>query len=283
MDVAAAVARRGGVARTQELRDAGISARQLAAAVRFRGVDRLRVGWFAVPGLADEIKRAHALGGRPACATVAALHGLWMLDDPGLHVEVVHTQSRLRIPSGRLVRVHWTEAPVGRDRRGQPIDVALIQMAACAPRLTAICAIDSALHRELVTFGQLARAVEATSRAAEVLTWCNASAESGVESIFRVRAAEAGHSFRVQVPTGAGRADFLFGDRLMVEVDGSEFHSGHKAFVADRERDAWHMAVGYSVLRLTYAQVVHRWHEVESTLGMLLARGEHLDRSRIRR
>jgi very-short-patch-repair endonuclease len=68
----------------------------------------------------------------------------------------------------------------------------------------------------------------------------------------------------------------------MVEVDGSEFHSGHAAFLADRERDAWHAAIGFRVVRLTYAQVVHRWHEVHDLLRLLHRRGEHLDRAGIR-
>lgn len=77
--------------------------------------------------------------------------------------------------------------------------------------------------------------------------------------------------------------DFLFGDRLIVEVDGSEFHSGHAAFVSDRERDAWHTAIGFKVVRLTYEQVVHRWEEVESLLRMLHARRAHLHASRFRK
>ena len=92
----------------------------------------------------------------------------------------------------------------------------------------------------------------------------------------------AGYRFRTQVVIPGGRVDFLFGDRLVVEVDGSEFHSGHDAFVADRERDAWHTAIGYGVVRFTYGQVVHRWEEVESVLRLLHARGEHLARARMR-
>jgi very-short-patch-repair endonuclease len=66
-------------------------------------------------------------------------------------------------------------------------------------------------------------------------------------------------------------------------VDGAEHHAGTDAFRRDRERDAWHAALGYRPMRFTYDQVVNRWAEVESVLRLLLQRGEHLDRSRIRR
>ena len=121
-----------------------------------------------------------------------------------------------------------------------------------------------------------------TAMAPRILRLCDGSAESGVETIFRLRASESGFRFRTQVRLTGSRVDFLFGDRLIVEVDGSEHHAGHDAFVSDRERDAWHAASGYYVVRLTYDQVVHRWHEVESLLRILHARGEHRSRSRIR-
>lgn len=244
-------------------------------------LERLRVGWFALPASPQAVKDAHRVGGRPACVTVADLHGLWLLDRRGLHVEVTDTQSRLRSPAGTDLRLHWTEHPDGSERRGQPLVTALAQMSTCLSRLEVISAIDSALHRRLVSVAQLSRAMGSARNA--TLGACDGRAESGVESIFRVRASEAGYVFRTQVPTGGWRLDFLFGDRLAVEVDGSEFHSGHEAFVRDRERDAWHAAVGYHVLRFTYDQVIYRWHEVASVLQLMHSRGEHLGRSRIRR
>ena len=243
-------------------------------------LERLRVGWFALPDTPPVVKDAHRVGGRPACVTVADLHDLWLLERRDLHVEVNDTQSRLRLPDIGF-RLHWTGRPDGSDRRGQPLATALAQMSTCRSRLEVISAVDSALHRRLVSAAELSRAMG--SARAEFLGACDGRAESGVESIFRVRASEAGYVFRTQVPTGRWRLDFLFGDRLAVEVDGSEFHSGHEAFVRDRERDAWHAAVGYHVLRFTYEQVIHRWHEVASVLHLMHTRGEHLGRSRIRR
>ncbi len=56
-----------------------------------------------------------------------------------------------------------------------------------------------------------------------------------------------------------GRVDFLFrGARLVVEVDGAEFHDGLVDRRRDEARDARLTAVGWRVLRFRWADVVDR-------------------------
>jgi very-short-patch-repair endonuclease len=43
--------------------------------------------------------------------------------------------------------------------------------------------------------------------------------------------------------------------RLIVEIDGYEFHGGRRAFATDRARDAAHVAAGYRVIRFTAVQL----------------------------
>jgi very-short-patch-repair endonuclease len=43
--------------------------------------------------------------------------------------------------------------------------------------------------------------------------------------------------------------------RLIVEVDGYDFHRGRRAFETDRRRDATHVAAGYRVIRFTAIQL----------------------------
>ncbi len=164
---------------------------------------------------------------------------------------------------------------------GQPLDLALAHMVACLSELEAVCAIDSALQSGATTLARIAQHL--SSRARPLLLLCDSRAESGVETVFRLRAQRSGFEFRVQQPLPGGRVDFVIGERLLIEVDGSEHHSGHHEFVRDRERDALHKALGYSVIRFTYDQVINRWHEVESVLSLMLGRGEHFWPPRIRR
>jgi very-short-patch-repair endonuclease len=52
------------------------------------------------------------------------------------------------------------------------------------------------------------------------------------------------------------RADFLWAQqRLIVEVDGFQFHGHRYAFERDRKRDAAHVLAGYRVIRITWRQL----------------------------
>jgi very-short-patch-repair endonuclease len=274
VDPALVAARAGGIIRTRELRSAGCTAAQLARAVQRGDLQRLRIGWLGLPELPPDVVAAHRLGGRPACASIASVHGLWMLSDAGLHLEVPrHTGLAAARERQAGVTVHWAGSEPLQPRHGQPLHEALAVMASCRPALEVLCAVDSALNRRLVSLTQLR--LRPGERWHRILDRVDPAAESGVETIFRIRAQAAGYRLRTQVPVPGGRVDFVLGERLVVETDGSEFHSGHERFLHDRERDAWLAALGYYVVRLTYGQVVHRWHEVESLLRLLHARGEH--------
>ena len=57
-------------------------------------------------------------------------------------------------------------------------------------------------------------------------------------------------------PIGRYRADFLWPDhKLVVEVDGYQFHGHRQAFERDRRKDQALLAAGYRVLRVTWRQL----------------------------
>jgi very-short-patch-repair endonuclease len=59
--------------------------------------------------------------------------------------------------------------------------------------------------------------------------------------------------------------------RLVVEIDGYEFHGGRRAFETDRKRDAAHVAAGYRVIRFTADQLEHEPLIVIGQLSAALA------------
>lgn len=68
--------------------------------------------------------------------------------------------------------------------------------------------------------------------------------------------------------------DFLWrAERLVVEVDGFEYHSGPAAFERDRRRDAELAAAGLRVVRVTWRQLTERREQVLARLVQALARG----------
>jgi very-short-patch-repair endonuclease len=78
----------------------------------------------------------------------------------------------------------------------------------------------------------------------------------------------------VNVRLGRYEVDFLWRDaRLVVELDGYEFHSTREAFERDRARDADLQSRSFRVLRFTWRQVRDSPKEVARTVRELLAAG----------
>lgn len=79
----------------------------------------------------------------------------------------------------------------------------------------------------------------------------SAASGSGAESHFIEELVAQGLEFRQQVAfPGVGHIDFLVAGRLVVEVDGYEFHSSKEQFELDRARDATLLGRGHPTLRI---------------------------------
>ena len=66
-------------------------------------------------------------------------------------------------------------------------------------------------------------------------------------------------------------ADFLWPDcKLIVEVDGYQFHGHRQAFEHDRKRDAAHALAGYMVIRVTWIQLTREPMAVAVTIARAL-------------
>lgn len=60
-------------------------------------------------------------------------------------------------------------------------------------------------------------------------------------------------------------------ERLIVEVDGFEYHGSRPAFERDRRRDGRLLAAGYRVLRVTWRQIVEEPEQVVALIAAALA------------
>lgn len=97
-------------------------------------------------------------------------------------------------------------------------------------------------------------------------------AESGTETITRYFLRRLGLRVEVLVPIdGLGTVDLLVEGRLIVELDGKEFHDPTDAFENDRRRDLVAAAHRYRSLRFTWSQVLFTWDEVERAILATLA------------
>ncbi len=258
----------------EQLRSAGVSKRRVAAAVTDGRLVVVRRGHYAITGAPPDLVRAARVGGLATATTASAELGLWTPPDPRLHVAVPRGIGRLRDPDDPQrpftrrpdVCIHWTDGLGGTDlpHRIVPIVLLLEHVLRDLPPAMALTVVDSALnHRMLRPDGLRSLIAALPARLAAVVRCADASSESGLETITRYLLRLAGLRVETQVSiAGLGRVDLLVEGRLIVELDGWEFHGDEKAFEADRRRDTIAAAGRYRVLRFTYRQVMFEWPSV---------------------
>ncbi len=100
-------------------------------------------------------------------------------------------------------------------------------------------------------------------------------ADSGIESIPRVRLAQRGVAMIPQVVVDGHRVDGLVGERLVLQFDGFGPHRSRKQRNKDLREDARLVRRGYVVLRFGRDAVVHEWPMIESAVLSIIAQGRH--------
>jgi len=259
------IRRRGGIARGSDLQQLGFSRTTLARAVRGGEVDRLRDGVFAAGPIAPDVRAAVAHGGALSCASVLTELGIWVLPDvTGPHVW---------LGAGRHGHAHPHCDCVPHYYRGTPplgrtdLETALRHLRLCAGDEAFFAAFESAWRRRLLPLAARRRIREALPFSARWLVdLARHDADSGLESLLRLRLHVIGLRLECQVRIdGVGRVDFVVG-RLIIEVDGRENHDGVVKRHKDLVRDAAAARLEYRTLRFDYAHVVHDWPSVQAAI-----------------
>jgi very-short-patch-repair endonuclease len=154
--------------------------------------------------------------------------------------------------------------------RGLPVSTPMrtaVDLARQLPPPDALAVLDAACRRGGVPTGGLRRELKLLGRPKTTLiaALVNPQRASVYESLFFLLMAQA----QVATPqcqfvvrrraVFIGRADFAWPHRMViVEIDGFEFHSDQKAFVADRRRQNLMVNEGWRVLRFTPADLLLR-------------------------
>jgi very-short-patch-repair endonuclease len=285
---------------TAELRARGRTTRDIARAVAEGSVIRVRPGWFARVGADQDLVRAVRVGGAATAHTAARFRGLWTPPDlpgesfrrrpatarPILRVAVPRTTTtaRLRDPddvdlplSGRQdVVTYWSDPSMlgaARPHGVVPVLTMLRDLFRTESPERALAVVDSALrHRHLRRSDLHALAAMLPAHLAPVVAQADARAQSGTETIARFLLRAAGLSVEPQAEiTGVGHVDLLVEGRLIVELDGREWHDADEAFEEDRRRDLVATIGRYRVLRFSWYRVLFCWPEVEAAVFAALA------------
>lgn len=122
-------ARHGGVFFTDEAYAGGDTQSILYWAVAYGSIIRPRRGVYCDPRLPPEVIRALRIGGRLACASALAHHGVEP-DPVELHVAVAGNASRLG-DSGPGVVIHWSRRRLAGDRVAVSVEEAHRQASRC--------------------------------------------------------------------------------------------------------------------------------------------------------
>lgn len=264
MDIRGILERHHGVARTRTILASGSSAKELTQAWDDGIVDRVRKGVYALDRRAD-VAVAAAHGGALGCITALRECGVWVMSD----------DTRLHVAVGGNGRVHPHPDCTCVDHHDSPITVlgrvdperALLQAAVCLGDEAFFAAYESAWRLGLLTRDARRRLAERLPRARRsLLALARGDADSGLESLFRLRIMKLGFLPRCQVQIdGVGRVDFLIG-RTIIELDGRVNHDGPSERHRDLRRDAAAAVLGYRVLRFDYHMVIDDWPAVERTV-----------------
>lgn len=270
-----------GFSTRQQLRQRGVSSYELAQQLELGRV--IAIGRFLIarPDADSHYLRAVRMGGRLACVSAAAKRKLWVIGDGRLHVAPRVLNSHFAPDASRPpVRVHRTRHPIDSSRDLIPIESGrnmLMHIARCQPVELAVAAFDSAVNQGQITIEELRLLASVHGGAlARVVPFVSGLADSGLESLTRFRLQNARVPCRQQVKIRGHRVDLLIGERLIIQLDGRQHLTDPKQLAMDREYDRYMRRLGYTVLRFSYADVVHHWDRTFAEITALISQRAHL-------
>lgn len=279
---------------TADLLARGKSEREIRRAIEQGRLTLVRRGLLATPGTSNLLLRAARVGGVATSITAASAMGLWTPPDlpPGqvrvrphrpahdrLHVAFRRTTTRLHDPDDGTLLLRRTPAVVLHRTAPETVDTAI--GSGIAPAITmlehtfrslppehALAVLDSALHHRFLRDTDLpALAARLPVRLRPIVLSADGRADSGIETIARYLLRLIGLQVTVHpILDGIGEVDLLVEGRLIIELDGKEWHDQDEAFERDRHRDLIAATTRYRSLRFTWRKVLFEWPSVEAAV-----------------
>ncbi len=149
----------------------------------------------------------------------------------------------------------------------------LLQILRCRGGEAFFVALESARRLSLIDVDGLRwLRLHTDSAGRDLIDFSRADADSGLESLVRLRLRTHGWFVRSQVRfVASGIIDLMIDDWLLIETDGKANHDGESHRHRDLTRDATAAAWGHPTLRFDYAMVVHDWDLVERAIVGMMA------------
>lgn len=241
----------GGVLRRADAR-CEFTAEQLEAAVAAGELREVRpyVLMAGAPTTAEAT--ALALGGTVTCLSLLDDRGYWIPTSTSAHIRLPkhrYRNSALHAcaPDATLHHLHGLNS----SKSPETLTTVLRCAEECCQRDELVAVLES-LERGNYTRQDLTDVAKSGGRKLrQALALVETGADSGVETLVRLRLRALGIKLRTQVKLLEWRVDLLVGEWLVVEVDGFSFHRERNEFVRDRQKDRALMDAGYHVRRFS--------------------------------
>ncbi len=282
--IAQIASRQHGNITCRQLMSVGLSQQQVAYRVKVRRLFLVHRGVYGV-GRTPRTVLERASGAVLACGSGAALShrsalALWDLApwSWGMAVTAPSKHDHAGIKAHRSTNLLRRDF---RREKGIRVTSPARTLLDCAPSLSDRAlsrAVNEALRRKLVRRGELADVVDrfprhsGARRLAPFATADDGPTRSGWEDDFPAFCRRFGLPEPVMAARVAGyEVDALFPrEKVIVELDGWQFHSSRQSFEDDRERDACTLAAGHVTVRLTWERMHARGRREAARLEAIL-------------
>lgn len=258
------------------------SRRALDHRIRRGDLQRIRRGVYASRTACDAAVEAARHGGSLGCESAARHLGIWVLGDGATHVWMRAGRHHHSLDAADCTCTrHWDEGSSASSFALPPVPRILLQIYRCQGAEAFFVALESARRLGLLTSADLRWFSDRIdARGGDLIDFSRDDADSGLESLVRLRTRGHGWTIRTQVRVvGTGRVDLLVDDWLIVEADGKGNHDEPSHRHRDLLRDATAATWGHVTLRFDYAMIVHDWDIVQRAIQAIMrlrpARSEH--------
>lgn len=257
MGVVAYLQEHGGVARIGAAMRA-TSRRQVEIALRTGEVQRLNRTVIFLPNADARMLATVAHNGSLTCVSALQHYGVTVWNPPENSLHLAVRQGWHRVYMHNVV-LHAENYQIPEQIYVSPLKATVRAMRCVTDHTARIVILDSVLHKRLVAPSELEWAITSLRNPGitRAFRCADGRARSGIETIVRLELIS--HGFNVEagkVIPGVGEVDFLVEGRIIVELDGFQYHSDRTAFANDRRRSREALNQGFATLRFTYHEAM---------------------------